>query len=111
MKADLLKRVFRAVSINSAGELERLCLQVVDEERKKGHEALADELERILKAGAKSSKQPIGNPVNTSSLWALPKSRHTSDPLLTFRPTETLRLMVASQTRNTPPKTEANESR
>lgn len=91
MKADLLKRMFRAVSLNSAGELERLCTQVVDEERKKGHEALAGELERILESASKPSKRTHAPADEARTLGALPKSRQTSDPLLTFRPTETLR--------------------
>jgi SpoVK/Ycf46/Vps4 family AAA+-type ATPase len=69
MKADLLKRLFRAVSLNSPGELEKLCSVVVDEERKKGHDALAQQLESILASGTK------GNP----------------EKLQDFRPTETLR--------------------
>ncbi len=87
MKADLLKRLFRAVSLNSPGELERLCTVVVEEERKKGHDALAQQLEGIL---ATSVRDKTVTP-NDHSLGTLPKAKRSDHPLVTFRPTETLR--------------------
>jgi SpoVK/Ycf46/Vps4 family AAA+-type ATPase len=91
MKADLLKRLFRAVSMNSAADLERLCAQVVDEERKLGHENLAEQLQRILEEPAKHTKRGGYPEDDARALGTLPKSKRTSDPLVTFRPTETLR--------------------
>jgi len=87
MKADLLKRLFRAISLNSPGELERLCSVVVEEERKKGHDALAQQLEGILatRVKDKSGASP------EHSLATLPKAKRSDHPLVTFRPTETLR--------------------
>lgn len=87
MKADLLKRLFRAVSLNSPGELEKLCSVVVDEERKKGHDALAQQLESILASGSKGNPEKL----QERQLGALPKAKRTEHPLVNFRPTETLR--------------------
>lgn len=87
MKADLLKRLFRAVSMNSPGELERLCSVVVEEERQKGHETLAQQLETILMNGPKESRTSA----HERALGPLPKAKRSEHPLVTFRPTETLR--------------------
>jgi SpoVK/Ycf46/Vps4 family AAA+-type ATPase len=87
MKAELLKRLFRAVSLNSAGELERLCAVVVEEERKKGHDALAQQLEGILSNGARDRSSAVGE----HTLGTLPKAKRSDHPLVTFRPSETLR--------------------
>lgn len=83
MKAELLKRLFRAVSLNSPSELEKLCGVVVEEERRKGHDQLAQQLEGIL---ANSSKSRFDH-----SLGALPKAKRSDNLLVSFRPTETLR--------------------
>ena len=87
MKADLLKRLFRAVSLNSPSELEKLCAVVVEDERRKGHDALAQQLESILSASTLDKSEKV----QERHLGPLPKAKRTEHPLVNFRPTETLR--------------------
>jgi SpoVK/Ycf46/Vps4 family AAA+-type ATPase len=87
MKAEILKRLFRAVSLNSPDELDRLCSVVVEDERKKGHDILAHQLESILATGVRDR----GENVKERNLNTLPRAKRTDNPLVSFRPTETLR--------------------
>ena len=48
MKADLVKRIVRAIAEGSQGDLDRLAQKVVESERKTGHRHLADEPRRFL---------------------------------------------------------------
>lgn len=87
MKAELLKRFFRAISSNSTSELERLCSIIVDDERKRGHESLAAQLESILTV----SNVGRNTKAAEESLTVLPRAKRSDHPLVTFRPTETLK--------------------
>ena len=50
MKAELLKRIFRAIANSDAVATQKLMGTVIQEERKKGHNTLADQLENIIKS-------------------------------------------------------------
>lgn len=50
MKAELLKRMFRAIANADASATQKLMGTVIQEERKKGHKVLADQLENIIKS-------------------------------------------------------------
>ncbi len=88
MKGELLKRLFRAVSLESTEEAARVCNLVIDEERKLGHSVLATQLKRILEDAVNSADFVSRS---RKTLGTLPKSRRTDDPLVSFRPTEILR--------------------
>lgn len=54
MKADLVQRLFRAIGERDLESVERLCRSVVAEERRKGHNDLAQRLEKLLQEPRKS---------------------------------------------------------
>lgn len=58
MKAELLKRLFRAITSDDSGAVENLLTLVIEEERQKGHTNLAVQLENIAKRGSKNSAKP-----------------------------------------------------
>jgi len=81
MKADLTKRLFKAIAVGSDKDMDRLCRKVIEEESSKGHLALATQLETIMK-----SRKPVSlqEPKTDSErvLQALPMSRRYQDPLV-----------------------------
>jgi SpoVK/Ycf46/Vps4 family AAA+-type ATPase len=103
VKADLLKRVFRAIATDDEVAVGKLLDTIVQEERKKGHVVLADQLENITKSKAKDSARSVGYqqplPINQAtatttnfqSLTELPSSKRSQLPLVTVIPREQLR--------------------
>lgn len=94
MKADMLKRVVRAIAEGSKKDLEALASKIVDTERRTGHAKLADELSAILK-NTKSTKTLLGPSGRreldlTRKLTALPVSRRHGDSLVTLYAPEAL---------------------
>ncbi len=77
MNATLIKRLFRVIQSGSPSDVEVLCRRIIDEERKRGHGRVAQELEQIL--GDK--RLPKSAPV-TDSLQPLPTSRRNDAPLV-----------------------------
>ena len=47
MKAELYKRLFRAIFSEDVSSLKKIAITVIQEERKLGHNILADSLEKI----------------------------------------------------------------
>jgi hypothetical protein len=92
VKADLLKRVFRAIATDDEVAVDKLLDTIVQEERKKGHVVLADQLENITKSKTRDSsrstsyQQPLpinqakATTTNFQSLTELPNSKHHSYP-------------------------------
>lgn len=74
MQADLIKKLFRAISKDSDNDLLFSCKQIIEAERKKGHVLLASNLERILATRSM--------PNNLKSFTKLPTSRRNNDPLV-----------------------------
>lgn len=86
MNATLMKRLFRVIQEGSSAEVQSICRRVVNEEKKRGHTQVAEELERIL-----GSSRVAPAAVASSGLRPLPTSRRDSAPLLTEIPVEKLR--------------------
>ena len=47
MKAELYKRLFRAIFSEDVSSLKKIAITIIQEERKLGHNILADSLEKI----------------------------------------------------------------
>ena len=93
MNADILKRVVRAISAGSQGDLDRLAVKIVETERKSGHVRLADQLDAILKQPR--PKRPAATQVTPiadidRTLKELPLSRRHGESLATLLTTDAL---------------------
>jgi SpoVK/Ycf46/Vps4 family AAA+-type ATPase len=73
VKADLLKRMFKAIATDDEVAVEKLLDTIVQDERKKGHLLLADQLETISKSRTSNSPQSTSAQRSESNL-----SRHGS---------------------------------
>lgn len=83
MNATLIRRMFTAVSQNPSEDSRKVCASIVADERKKGHQRLANELEKIL-------EKP--NLLRSTTLQSLPKQgRRESHPMVQEVPKERLR--------------------
>lgn len=90
MNADILKRVVRAIVNRSQQDLDRLAHKIVENERRTGHNQLADQLESILKQQMErqSGHGPFGDGIR--ALKELPLSRRHGESLATIVPRESL---------------------
>lgn len=96
MKAELLKRLFRAIASSDPEAIDKLTYLVIEEERQKGHTLLADQLENIKKKSQKEKPASNSKPVspvseNLQALSELPTSKRFNLPLVTAIPREKLR--------------------
>lgn len=97
MKAELLKRLFRAIASSDQEAVDKLTQLVIEEERSKGHTLLADQLENITKKRVQKEKPANATQPQTSvtenlqPLTALPTSKRFNIPLVTVIPREKLR--------------------
>ena len=110
MKGELLKRLFRAIASSDTEAIDKLTYLVIEDERKKGHTLLANQLANITKKNHTDTlvkKNGNGNgsglslPAtsfnstatsgNLQSLETLPTSKRFNTPLVTFIPREKLR--------------------
>lgn len=100
MKADLLKRVFRAIATDDEVAVDKLLNTIVQEERKKGHTILAEQLESITKSKSKKSVTDSVTKSSTSAITSvsklqplteLPNSKRSQLPLVTEISREKLR--------------------
>jgi len=96
MKAEVLKRLFKAIASSDTEAIDKLTYLVIEEERKKGHTLLADQLESITKRSQK--EKPTSNSSSTSvvpesrqALSELSSSKRFNLPLVTVIPREKLR--------------------
>lgn len=86
MKADLLKRLFRAIADENEDSILKLSYKIIEDERDKGHTTLAQQLEELLQ------KSNLQNNLRTQhKLTELPTSRRYQEPLAVFVPQEKLR--------------------
>ena len=85
MNAWMLKRLFKVAKDGTTADLMVLCEKVVEDERKKGHSALATQLDSILK----KKGQRRGGASN--NLRQLPTNRRYNDPLVSEITHEELR--------------------
>jgi SpoVK/Ycf46/Vps4 family AAA+-type ATPase len=96
MKAELLKRLFRAIASSDQEAIDKLTHLVIEEERSKGHTLLAQQLENITKKSQKeksnsSSKATSSTPQNLQALSELSTSKRSNLPLFTVIPRDKLR--------------------
>ena len=105
MKGELLKRLFRAIASSDKEAIDKLAYLVIEEERKKGHALLADQLENITKKSQKEKSDYSSKPAsesldiatpalsvseNLQSLSELPTSKRFNLPLVTVIPRDKL---------------------
>ncbi|MEO1428448.1 MAG: ATP-binding protein [Cyanobacteria bacterium J06633_8] len=100
MKAELLKRLFKAIASSDHLAIDKLTHLVIEEERKKGHTLLADQLENITKKSQNEKPFSNGKTVSTTQetklsqasltegLQALPTNKRLNLPLVTIIPRE-----------------------
>lgn len=88
MKADMLKRLVRAIAERSQSDLEALAKQVVDNEKRSGHKRVAAQLESILSNTKPKKTRSVFT--NKSGLSTLPQSRRHGEQLLTITSREEL---------------------
>lgn len=74
MNAELLKRCVRAMSETGEGALLPLCTKIVDDEKRKGHEKLARQLDSIVSRSVKSSATKTMRPMPGRSAGPSPRS-------------------------------------
>lgn len=84
MNSDMLKRLVRAIALESQDDLARLALKIVDSERRRGHGRLAEELESILADTGKKRRQRKAGIDSDRSIRELPISRRHRELLVTF---------------------------
>jgi SpoVK/Ycf46/Vps4 family AAA+-type ATPase len=94
MKAELLKRLFRAIATSDTEAIDKLSYLVIEEERQKGHKLLADQLENISKKNQQPKKPQAfdSKPQNSAQfkgLGELPASQRNA-ALFTVIPREKL---------------------
>jgi hypothetical protein len=84
--------VIRAIADGSQDDLERLANKIVQDERRTGHEKLADQLESILRLQKARKTDYPAAPRTTSEngMRDLPISRRHGESLATFELPETL---------------------
>ncbi len=92
MKAELLKRLFRAIASDDTEAINKLSCLVIEDERKKGHTLLADQLETIQKRSTQKTNGTENNQIldNLQDLTSLPTSKRLNLPLVTVIPREKL---------------------
>lgn len=76
MNAILLKRLFRAIQSGSSPDINTLCERIVEDEKRRGHRQIAEDLEGILKERKATSAR------TTPGLVPLPTNRRDSAPLV-----------------------------
>lgn len=95
MDADIIKRVVRAIAERSQNDLDRLALKIVQNERKVGHNKLADQLDAILnqprpRTNGGNALASMPDRSKERNLFELPLSRRHGDSLATLIPPENL---------------------
>lgn len=80
MNSKLLKKLIQIISTINNLSLHQIALTIIDEEKKKGHNKVAQELERILK----QSNQKTNNQQLTENLSRLPVSKRNNQSLATL---------------------------
>ena len=90
MKAELYKRLFRAIFSEDIVSLKKLANIIIQEERKLGHNVLADSLEKISITETPKYAFFDGKK-NGTGLSSLPKSKRTNSQLVSYIPREQLK--------------------
>lgn len=83
MKADLFKRLFRAIFSEDAVSLKKIAYSIIQSERELGHNLLADDLEKIAATEQPKRDHPF-SPMAQSDMSSLPKSKRNNMQLVTY---------------------------
>lgn len=90
MKAELYKRLFRAIFAEDLLSLKKIANLIIQEERQLGHNVLADSLEKIS-ITEKPKYSLFEDKVNKAVLSSLPNSKRTNSQLVSYISREQLR--------------------
>lgn len=90
MKAEMLKRLVRAIAMGSQDDLERLAEKIVLTEEKSGHSRLANELKLILDDKPQSQRPRRSGVGSDRAVRELPISRRHQETLVTLVPHDAL---------------------
>jgi SpoVK/Ycf46/Vps4 family AAA+-type ATPase len=90
MKAEMLKRLIRAIAVGSQPDLDQLAKRIVSSERQSGHEHLASELDGILQQSRKRRTTPKSGIDSDRVIRELPISRRQHELLVTVVPHDAL---------------------
>lgn len=94
MNSQTLRKLIRAIASRSNDDLDRIAFQIVRDEKRVGHNRLAEELDNIIRKQASSdedaSKTTTEDSLKSGELTELPRSRRYRDPLATILPHEQL---------------------
>lgn len=80
MNTVLVRRLFSAIHTGKSGDVEALCRRIIEDERKRGHPHVAEDLERIVAARQNGTTDVAKR--GPSSLSPLPVSKRESAPLV-----------------------------
>lgn len=80
MNSVLVRRLFSAIQTGKSDDIEALCQRIIDDERKRGHSRIAEDLERIVGGRKSGSVEPAKQLPKTLS--PLPVSKRESAPLV-----------------------------
>lgn len=90
MKAELYKRLFRAIFSEDISSLKKIAITIIQDERQLGHHVLADSLEKISTA-EKPKCALLENKKSETGLVSLPKSKRTNSQLVSYIAREQLK--------------------
>lgn len=90
MKAELYRRLFKAISQEDVISLKKIAMTIIQEEQKLGHNNLAETLEKIL-ISEKPKLSLFDSNTGESGLSALPKSKRTQSQLVSYIPRDLLK--------------------
>lgn len=90
MKADIYKRLFKAIFLEDLISLKKIASTIINEERKLGHNKLADSLEKISSSEKPKSIFQNGT-VSGNNMTTLPTSKRNNMPLVSYIPREQLK--------------------
>lgn len=80
MNTVLVRRLFSAIHAGKSGDVEALCRRIVEDERKRGHSHVAEDLERIIAARQNGTADVAKR--SPSTLSPLPVSKREAAPLV-----------------------------
>jgi len=91
LNSALMKRLFRAIADGSREDLGKIAEAIIDEENRKGHTVLANELKLMLRNAKRITPEPNAVfELRPGALSVLPKSRRHEIPLTTYIPPNSL---------------------
>jgi len=91
MKAELMKRLFKAIFTEDIVSLKKIASIIISDERKLGHRKLADALENISTTEKPRFSVFENKPVNGPGVSSLPTSKRDNSQLVSFVPRELLK--------------------